>query len=543
MKLEVVAGPDRGKVFEFDETAEVFVGRDPSVTMHLADDQCSRRHARLYSDGDRVCIEDLDSTNGLRVNGRLNRGTALCPGDEIGVGKTTFRVFGVPGSPGATLVAMRDTSDTVLFALPHAEADLLGGGDTGPTRELMGEQRILRELCEISSEVAGTHVVQTSLDHIVARVHELLQADTTCILSQGDAGEEWDVRAAWGGGGGEDGITVSRTIAGQAMRDGVAILSSDPLDDVRFAPSDSIVAHNLASAICSPIKVDDVFVGVLFLDRRRERPPFRQIDLRFAATVGNLVGVLLENERLQFEAQRQQRLATIGEVMAGVAHYAKNIIQGLRISVATLRMAAETNKLDRMPDCIESVMSQERRISALVMDMLGYSKDRQPVRVSVEIPVLLEELAAPYRGELETLGTELRIEVGPDCPLIHADEQSLHRVFLNLLTNAMDALGDVDQDREKRIAVTATPASDGDGVEIRFRDTGMGIPRAKLDKIFDVFYSTKGSGGTGLGLAVVRKIVREHGGDVTVESCEGEWTEFTVRLPCDDAGEKSEGEQ
>ncbi len=420
MKLEVMAGPDRGEVFEFGDEDEVIVGRDPSVTMHFADDQCSRRHARLYSDGERVRIEDLNSTNGLRINGRLSRGAVLCPGDEIGVGKTTFRVSEIPGSPMSTLVEMRDTSDTVLFALPHAEADLLVGGDgSGAAHEVMGEQRALRGLCEISSVVAGTHVVQTSLEHIVARLHELLQADTTCILSQGEeGGEEWDVRAARGGGDGEDGITVSRTIAGQAMRDGVAILSSDPLDDVRFSASESIVAHNLASAMCSPIKVDDAFVGVLFVDRRQDRPPFRQIDLRLAATVGNLVGVLLENERLQLEAQRQQRLATIGEVMAGVAHYAKNIIQGLRFSVGTLKKAAENNRHDRLPHCIDSVMSQERRISALVMDMLGYSKDRRPSHVRVEIPALLEELVAPYRGEIETVGAELRIESAPDCPHI-----------------------------------------------------------------------------------------------------------------------------
>lgn len=540
MKLEVLVGPDAGRAFAFEDDVEVAIGRDPSGDVHLADKQCSRRHARLYLDRERIHIQDLGSTNGLRVNGRPQRTTVLCPGDEIGVGKSTLRISEIPVTGTSTPVTMCDTSDSVLLSLHHTDADLLAGDGRTPAaaRELDDEGRILRELCDMSSLVAATHDVQTSLERIVARVNGFLGAHTTCILSQSADGE-WVGRASQGGGDIESGISVSQTIVGQAMREGVAILSANPLEDGRFVPSESIVSSGLTSAMCSPIKVDDEFVAVLFVDRRESGNPFRQIDLRFAATVGNLVGMLMEQERLQFEARDQQRLATIGEVMAGLAHYAKNIIQGLRFSVGTLRVAVERDTLDRLPGCLESVLAQERRISELVLDMLSYSKDRKPNHVPVQIAVLIDEITAPYRGELKELGAEFRVSSAPDCPVIRADEQALHRVFLNLLSNAMDAVEDSDEDRERRIDVSVDSA-EGGGVTVGFRDTGVGIPADKLDSIFDVFYSTKGTDGTGLGLAVVSKIVQEHGGEISVTSSEGEWTEFSVSLPCGGNGESEE---
>jgi len=228
--------------------------------------------------------------------------------------------------------------------------------------------------------------------------------------------------------------------------------------------------------------------------------------------------------------------------MAGLAHYAKNIIQGMRFSMATLKVAVERNKLEHVPDYVESVLSQERRMSELVMDMLSYSKDRTPHRAPVDMRALLEEITAPYRNELKDLDAELHVNTAPDCPPVLADEQALHRVFLNLLSNAIDALGDVREEREKKITVDVAHAAGGKAVEVRFRDTGIGMQPDKLSRIFDVFYSTKGSEGTGLGLAVVGKIVQEHGGEISVDSREGEWTEFKVCLPCVGAG-GSEGEQ
>ena len=112
---------------------------------------------------------------------------------------------------------------------------------------------------------------------------------------------------------------------------------------------------------------------------------------------------------------------------------------------------------------------------------------------------------------------------------------SLHRAFLNLFVNARDVLISRPKGVERLFRVSCMPVDDGENVELRFYDTGGGIPADKISSVFNAFYSTKGSGGTGLGLAVVKKIVTEHGGTIRVESEFGKWTEFIITLPAADA--------
>jgi two-component system, NtrC family, sensor kinase len=255
------------------------------------------------------------------------------------------------------------------------------------------------------------------------------------------------------------------------------------------------------------------------------------LDLRFVATVGNLLGLLIEREQLQIAARQRERLATIGEVMAGMAHGIKNIITGLRFSVTNLRLHLQQGAMEKAVECVDHVANQERRISELMLDMLSYAKERQPVRELVDVKSVLEGVVTPYRHDLETKGIHLGIEADPATPSAWAEAKSLQRVFLNLLTNAIDAIEAKGTSDTREIRITMGPGQGGAGVEIRFRDTGTGIPAAARAKVFDAFFSTKGSSGTGFGLAVSQKLVQEHGGRITVDSAEGAWTEFRVTLP------------
>ncbi len=113
---------------------------------------------------------------------------------------------------------------------------------------------------------------------------------------------------------------------------------------------------------------------------------------------------------------------------------------------------------------------------------------------------------------------------------VFGEDASIHRIFLNLLVNAFDSFKNKPKDSVKKIRINVIE-KENNMVDVKFYDTGCGIAEDKLDKIFNIFFSTKGSEGTGLGLAVVKKIIDEHKGSITVESVYGKWTEFTVTLP------------
>ncbi len=534
MQLEIVSAPGAGTAaaYTFPNERAVIIGRDAACDVHLDDEQCSRRHARLAGEQGAVTVVDLGSTNGVFVNGARCYRRALAPGDELRVGHTVLRISGVPSPANRTAdLSITERPASVVVSLHHEQANLLGATATPLASAEGGEEnRLLRELCEITQTVAASPDPSAAMRAVLEQTRERLHADTACVLVRGEDGA-WAVRHVASGATRLERIVVSQTIIQAALQEGMAILSDDPQNDARFSPSASIVGQNLATAMCAPIKVKDAFVGVLFLDRRERGGVFKPMDLRFAVTVGNLLGLLLEKEQMQAEARQRERLATIGEVMAGLAHCVKNILAALKFSVGALQRAIEKPDLAAAGGFLGHVTTQEQRISDLVLDMLTYAKERVPERAEVDLGRLLESVAAPLRAQWAEDGIGLRLASDPACPRILAEEHALYRVFLNLFGNARDAIRARGDAPLKELAVTAMPTADGAGVEVRLRDTGTGIPADRLERIFDPFYSTKGSGGTGLGLAVSRKIVREHGGEISVESCPGAWTEFRVRLP------------
>ena len=535
MKLEIVSGEAAGRALEFPTNCEVTIGREESCPICLVDRKVSRRHARLLVNETGGNLEDLGSANGVRVNGQRGFRFILREGDVITVGDTSIRVVGLPGAPASGTPAPRvkidDTRRTVvLYSMPSDQANLLGTRvPPEVAEELRAENKYLRTIGEISRVLAAPHAAQKTLDSVLAVLREALKADTACVLSGEAKGGDWEVRAMAASGGASASVQVSRTIVQQALDEGVAIIARDPLTDGRFQGSQSIIVEGVSSALCSPIRIGDTLRAVLLLDRRRRSDVFMERDLRLTATVANLLGLLLEKEQAESEARERERLAVIGEVVANLAHHAKNIIASLRFGLSTLKLAVSRNQLEKLPQYVAMLDTQQGRLSELVLNMLSYSKDRTPVRQEVKLAALIEDVVAPFKARLAEAGVTITNTCEPCDLRVWAEEAALHRVFLNLVVNALDALQEKSE-REKILSVTAC-REEGHRVAIRFRDTGCGIPREGIQRIFDVFYSTKGAKGTGLGLAVVKKVVAEHGGSVSVDSEVGAWTEFTIVLP------------
>lgn len=545
MKIEIVGGAEKGRVFEFENASEVLIGRDEQCAVSLADPKVSRRHARIVPRDNQLLIEDLGSANGIRINGLKAYNLALEDGDKVVLGDSVLLFSGLPPGPAnrraSRMVRVADRTRTVVLSIvPQHKADILA--HSTPPDELEGlraDHQSLRAISEISQVLASQRGSEESVHAVVGILRESCEADTACVLTRGKEEKGWTVRAVRTRTVPEAEMQISETIIRQSLDEGVAILCRDPIKDERFQGSVSIMVEGVTSAICSPLRFDGGFNGVLFLDRRKRQDVFTERELRLTATVANILGLILDRDRIEQESRERERLAVIGEVVANLAHHAKNVIAGLNFGLSNLKTATSRQDYEKLPQYLQLFETQYGRLSELVLNMLSYSKERTPIYGRVVVGRLVDDVALPFRERLTQAGMSLVVDCQPPGLAVWAEESALHRAFLNLLLNSMDALQETG-DRPKEIRVTASSGKNG-RVEIRFRDTGVGIEADDVEKVFDVFFSRKGAKGTGLGLAVVKKVITEHGGEVSVTSESGSWTEFVVTLPApEDAPKGSE---
>lgn len=240
----------------------------------------------------------------------------------------------------------------------------------------------------------------------------------------------------------------------------------------------------------------------------------------------------IERKRMQEELLDKERLAALGEAVAGISHYIKNVLTGLRGSVKLIEVALRDRDYEVLEGSTRVLERSCARITHLVRDMLSYSKSRnpEPEETSPEI-VILHIYQLMHEAAAEK-GIEIILDIDENIPLIWIDSEALDGVILNLVTNAMDAVHEktlAEDHHEGKIWVKARYFDGNLGITVR--DNGSGIPEEEQEKMWTPFYSTKGSSGTGLGLPVSRKVAEESGGSLTFSSTAGEGSAFTVVYP------------
>jgi DNA-binding response OmpR family regulator len=240
---------------------------------------------------------------------------------------------------------------------------------------------------------------------------------------------------------------------------------------------------------------------------------------------------LSEIKHLEHELIKSERLAAIGQTVASLAHYVKNILFGLKGGVYLVNEALKEDDTDSMKDGWEMVENNMGRISGLVLDLLEYSRERKPEyekcfpnRIANEVCTLMEASAKEY---------DIEIIKDFDSSIGEAimDPKGTHRCLLDLVSNARDACI-LDSNEEKKWVVRVKTLLEADGM-IRFEvsDNGCGMDEEVKKKLFTSFFTSKEGRGTGLGLLNTQKTVKESGGTITVNTQLGRGSTFTLRLP------------
>lgn len=311
-------------------------------------------------------------------------------------------------------------------------------------------------------------------------------------------------------------VLTANQAAGDILRTSPAALAGRSIETIMPGLT-SLLSHGNGELrradLTVPTADDERTIGVTVSPLRNVRDE----------TVGCVINFqdLTELKRLEMHARRTERMATVGQLAAGVAHEIRNPMAAISGSIELLKQSPQTSDDDR---ALMSIVHREvSRLNVLIGDLLDYANPRPKQTVDFDLGSLVAETVQVARGDQSFASVEITADV--DAPLpIHADPAKLRQVVWNLVRNAVDAASSGG----KHVRVEAR--RDGAGAIISVADDGPGIPESLVGRIFDPFVTTKQKG-TGLGLATCHAIITEHGGRIDVETSSGKGTKMVVSLP------------
>ena len=541
--LYVLKGADKGRTFETPDEP-VVIGRETDQ-LPLKDNSVSRRHAEMRPENGNWILQDLQSSNGTYLNGvRLNRPARLKDGDQIKLGGTLLVFSGEQPSghfSGPTQTrgliqmaregAMMDSS--ILSAVSSSDDSLILAAPE--TADAVHAWKIMYRLAELLG--AGLPV-DVFLERVTDMIMEGVAVDRIFVLMRDEETAELQpqvvrYRAKGKGKSKPDKITTSQTIINHVVESKEGVLCANAMTDERFADErnkgDSIHRLGLRSVICVPVLAHDEVHGVIHLDCSMSHHTYTGEQLRLVTAIGRMTGMAIENARLTESRMATERLAAVGETVAHLSHYIRNILQGLRSGADVLEMGLRRQDLETIESAWQIIQHNLDRTYLLTTNMLTFSKQRQPAIAMGQLNHVVEEAIRLYQRRADEKGVMLLADLADDLPAVPLDVEGMMQVAANVLSNAVDAAP-----RGKgRICVRTAYDIGDDRVHLSVSDNGRGIPPDEIDRVFDAFHSTKGQGGTGLGLAAAHKIVQELGGQITAESVPQEGTTFHINLPID----------
>ncbi len=554
--LFVIQGADQGKRFEL-KTKPMALGRDQSNPIRLHDTEVSRRHAEVRPVEDSYRVVDLGSANGTFVNGQSIDQAPLRSGDRLQLGQTVM-LFNA-GNPSererdlTTRVDMLnhtspDDRSAILKSIPAGEgSQILQATDSagGWLRDRLMNLSVMYRATQAISHVLDLDAL---LPQILELVFTSIGADRGAVLLKDESEKLAPKAVRWRGVADPDErMAISRTIVDHVLEQGQGVITSDAPGDERFGPAQSIVDYGIREAICVPIQGRHATLGVLYADTRTAsgflptatgkgkdkdkdgaKSRFTQDHLMLMVAIGHQAGLAIENTVFYHEKIQAERLAAVGQTIATLSHHIKNILQGIRGGSYLIDMGLNEKDETIVRRGWTIVEKNQAKIYNLVMDMLSFSKDREPALEQADLNETVSDVVELMNSRAKELNVALDWEPGADLPPVQIDPDGIHRAVLNIVTNAIDAAEDV---AGARVVVSTTHDPADEVVRINVADNGVGINESDIASIFQVFASTKGARGTGLGLPVSQKIVREHGGRIVVTSEPGQGSQFAIELP------------
>jgi len=338
-----------------------------------------------------------------------------------------------------------------------------------------------------------------------------------------------------------------RPLLERLRRDGVLLtetLQRQMRPDEEAAEAAEVIRalEEMHASVCFPLQADEHLLGMLCLRDERLREAYSSDEIDFFRALAAQMSVTLQNGQAYEQMRERARLAALGEMAAGLAHEIRNPLGAIKGAAQFLRPggrdtpAPEGGPLPVNPqgvgEFLDIIVEETNRLNRVVSQFLDYARPDRGEREPLDVNEVLRRTVQLL--EQQATNVQVDVHLADDLPQVKASAEQLRQVFLNLGLNALQAMPNGGRlhvsTRLRRGARRGEPAS---FLEVRFRDSGPGIPPRVQKNLFVPFFTTK-EGGSGLGLAISQRIVHNHGGAIEVRSPEGHGATFTVLLPLSD---------
>jgi signal transduction histidine kinase len=498
--LEVVTSAGNRKLIPLEEKP-LMLGRSVDCDVVIEETFVSGHHARIEPAGEGFIVKDLESTNGTWVDGTpVKTPKPLSHGSMV-----------VLGRPGNYRIRFLSQSQE---AVTHPEI-------VTPVPARGKPDESLQEVLEISKVLLSTLDLEEVLGRVLEACLRISQAERGYLFLR--EGSNLKLRASRGEAQeqvSEEQLEFSRSVALRVAKTGQAEFRTSQLGQGARDQSASIVRLRLETIGCVPLKIQQKVIGIVYVDSHQRSALPDATGREVLEVLAGLAAVAIENARLVSERVQNERWTTIGRMAASIVHDIRSPLAALRGTAELLRMkvpeAAHKEKLNVIIDEVD-------RLARLSGEMLEFSSEAQPLNVqATSLSRLVRDFlnsVAP-RLEKEKIRLDARLEESDELPL---DRHKMVRLLHNVVGNAVEAM------EGGGTLKVETGSIDGHS-RLAISDTGPGMPAEIVARIFEPFYTVGKERGSGLGMAIVRRIVEQHGATIDIDSAPGAGTRVEMHF-------------
>jgi len=417
----------------------------------------------------------------------------------------------------------------------------------------------LESLFKVTATVNSRLHLSSILDTITQTVIDCLKADQSSLLLIDETKRELRCEAAYGVGcerTHNKKVSLGEGVAGYVAIKGKPLLLNSEVDSSRFK---NFVKKDvdITSALCVPLKVEGKVIGVLNVNRIERKERFDENDLKLLSIFADNAAMAIEKsnlyQRLQshLEALEQQadliqagKMAAMGTLGAGIAHQLNQPLSGIKGFTQAILM--ETDKKSPFYKDLKTIEEQANYMRDVINNLARFARRSESKKEPIDMNLPIEAALGLLSEQLRLHGIRLIKDFDPQLPYVNADFNQMQQVFVNLITNAREAMDEMPPDTKKELTIITRSTTnhrqaigqtkegtmqDQEFVEILFADSGPGIPNEIKDRIYDPFFTTKGPKNTGLGLYLNYRIIEDHKGSIEIKSEPGKGTTFKIILP------------
>lgn len=331
----------------------------------------------------------------------------------------------------------------------------------------------------------------------------------------------------------------SRLISWLSVNEKHLIISRHPDIVSYFPPEEQEKIRQLGAELIFPLKIMNQINGTIFLGKKTDGAPFTEQELNLLSILINQATFAIEHASL-YEQQterlkkmyRTDRLATLGELAAGAAHEIRNPLTAIRSTIQYLSKDFSADPVKS--EMVTELISEVERINKIVQGLLSFARPSDLNTSDINIEQLINQTLLLVTNTLRKQNVEVEFEYFTDNTTIQGDTEQLKQVFLNIILNAIEAMGKNPPERSRTLIISiekGTPINTHSRyLIISFEDSGKGIEQKNIENVFNPFFTTKEEG-TGLGLAICYGIINRHEGEIEVKSVPDKGTCINIKLP------------